>query len=97
MKKTGMNLIQIIGLNHIAHPVCKQGTNSEELGSLPTKLPRGKSIANIAAFNVITFNTINQRPELTIIVTENDLDILCFQKHTYDHSELEVKYQDTRW
>ena len=38
---------------------------------------------------------INQLPDLTASATEHNTDIICLQEHTYYHSELDLKYNDS--
>ena len=42
-----------------------------------------KRNTNISTFNIRTFNTINQLPELASAAAKQNIDIICIQEHSY--------------
>ena len=59
------------------------------------KLPRCKTIVNIATFNLRNLNRVKQLPEQKASAAEHNTDIICVLEHRYYHCDLEIKYDDT--
>ena len=65
---------------------------------LKQKLLKCKCTIQITTFNVRNLNRIGQLPELTASEIDQNIDIICIQKHRYIHWE-DIRYHDTgnRW
>ena len=84
----------------------KKGARPAEVGALASvfeksatelkqqKLLKCKQTIQIAIFNIITLNRIGQLPELTALVIEHKIDIICIQEHRYTHTE-DIRYHET--
>ena len=97
--------------NCIAHHAGKEGAHPAEVGALAPvfekfttelklkqKLLKCKCTIQILTFNIRTLNRMGQIPELTALVTDHIIDIICIQEHRYIHRK-DIKYHDTsnRW
>ena len=61
---------------------------------LKQKLLKCKCTIQIVTFNFRTLNRIGQLLELTILVIDHNIDIICIKEYRYTHSE-NIKYHYT--
>ena len=54
-----------------------------------------KSTVHIVTLNVRTLIWIGRLPELTALVAEHNIDIVCVQEHRYHFSKVKIKCNDT--
>ena len=104
-RKITMTHTQTTCPNRITLRMGKKGVCPVEVGALTSvfeksatelnqKLLKCKQTIQIATFSVRTLNEIGQLPELTASAIEHNIDIICIQEHSYNHSE-DIKYHDS--